>query len=241
MMKNYIELKNISKVFSTDEVDTHALHDINLSIEQGEFVSIIGPSGCGKSTLLSLIGLLDFVTSGSYLHLDKEVMRLTQKKQALYRNEVLGFVFQSFNLIPDLTIFENVELPLLYRGGFNKSERKAKVEAALSKVEMVHRLKHFPSQLSGGQQQRIAIARAIVGEPEILLADEPTGNLDSKNVKIVLDILRQLNQEGTTIIMVTHEPNFSFEVGRVIELNDGKLVKDTPSPLKEIPLSVVHS
>lgn len=240
-MKHYLELNKISKVFSTEEVDTHALHDIDLTIHQGEFVSIIGQSGCGKSTLLSLIGLLDFATEGSYLHRGNNITSLNQKERALYRNNELGFVFQSFNLIADLTIFENVELPLLYRGCFSKAERKAKVEAALNKVEMLHRDKHFPSQLSGGQQQRVAIARAIVGEPSILLADEPTGNLDSNNVKIVLDILLKLNQEGTTIIMVTHEPNFSYQVGRVIELNDGKLIKDTPSPVHENNLAVVNS
>jgi putative ABC transport system ATP-binding protein len=237
-MSKFIELKNISRVFSTEEVDTHALNDISVKFNEGEFVSIVGPSGCGKSTLMSLVGLLDYATSGSCLFNGTDITQLSQKQRAKFRNTQLGFIFQSFNLISDLTVFENVELPLIYQGKLNKQQRKVKVDKALEKVEMSHRGQHFPSQLSGGQQQRIAVARAIIGEPMVILADEPTGNLDSKNAQIVMRLLLKLNEEGTTVIMVTHDPELPYEIGRVLELKDGGLVKDTAKPTFSSELQV---
>lgn len=217
-----IKLTNLCKVFFTDDVETHALAGINLDVKQGEFVSIAGPSGCGKSTLLSLLGLLDTPTDGEYFLNGEHVEDLNFSERARIRNREIGFIFQSFNLIGDLTVAENVDLPLKYRG-LEKAERKERVEAALERVDMGHRTKHYPSQLSGGQQQRVAVARALAGSPSTLLADEPTGNLDSKNGEAVLDLLGKLHSEGSTIVMVTHNPEF-FEYGeRVVHMMDGKV------------------
>ncbi len=218
-----IELDNISKVFYTDEVETHALDTITLEIDRGEYVSIAGPSGCGKSTMLSLLGLLDTPTSGKYRLNGQPVEELGVADRARVRNREIGFIFQSFNLIGDLTVYENVELPLTYRG-MPASERKDRTIAALERVGMAHRAKHLPSQLSGGQQQRVAVARAVGGSPSILLADEPTGNLDSKNGEAVMNLMRELHAEGATICMVTHDPRYAQHAGRTIHLFDGQLV-----------------
>ena len=220
---NLIQLDNISKVFFTDELETHALSGIDLGINTGEFVSINGPSGCGKSTLLSILGLLDSPTEGNYTLADKAVANLTEDERARIRNREIGFIFQSFNLIGDLSVYENVELPLTYRG-MRSSDRKTRVNEALDKVEMSHRSKHVPSQLSGGQQQRVAVARALAGEPRILLADEPTGNLDSSNGKTVMELLKRLNEEGATICMVTHNEDYISYASKVVHLFDGKVV-----------------
>ena len=220
-----IRLDGVTKVFFTDEVETHALSGIHLEIAHGEFISIAGPSGCGKSTLLSILGLLDSPTSGMYLLNDKPAEKLKLAERARIRNREIGFIFQSFNLIGDLSVYENVELPLTYRG-MPATERKKRVHEALEKVGMAHRTNHFPSQLSGGQQQRVAVARAIAGNPLILLADEPTGNLDSVNGEAVMSLLRNLHREGATICMVTHDPRFSRYAGRTIHLFDGRVVED---------------
>jgi putative ABC transport system ATP-binding protein len=218
-----IDMQGITKVFYTDEVETHALEDIQVRIARGEYVSISGPSGCGKSTLLSIIGLLDTPTGGTYRLNGRPVEELTMAERAHVRNREIGFIFQSFNLIGDLTIYENVELPLTYRG-MGAAERKERVIAALERVEMAHRAKHLPSQLSGGQQQRVAVARAVAGSPSILLADEPTGNLDSKNGEAVMSLLRELHQEGATICMVTHDPRYALHADRAVHLFDGRVV-----------------
>lgn len=220
-----IHLQGLSKVFYTEEVETHALSDIHLDITAGEFVSIAGPSGCGKTTLLSILGLLDSPTGGEYLLDGESVARLTASDRARIRNQAIGFVFQAFNLIGDLTVYENVELPLTYRG-MPGAERKERVQAALERVGMAHRMSHYPSQLSGGQQQRVAVARAIVGKPLILLADEPTGNLDSKNGNAVMDLLKELHAEGATICMVTHDPRYAHVADRSVHLFDGKVVDE---------------
>lgn len=220
-----LKLEALTKVFYADEVETHALTGVHLEIRQGEYVSIAGPSGCGKSTLLSILGLLDAPTSGTYLLNGQEVASLDTAQRARIRNREIGFIFQSFNLIGDLTVFENVELPLTYRG-LSLLERKAAVEQALEKVGMSHRMRHFPSQLSGGQQQRVAVARALGGKPSILLADEPTGNLDSRNGEAVMDLLRDLHREGTTICMVTHDPRFARHAERQVHLFDGRIVEE---------------
>jgi len=222
-----IELKQIAKVFLTDEIETHALAEINLAINKGEFVAIAGPSGCGKSTLLSILGLLDSPSQGDYTLNGQAVSNLKHAERARIRNREIGFIFQSFNLIGDLTVFENVELPLTYRG-MASSERKERVDAALEKVGMAHRSKQFPSQLSGGQQQRVAVARALAGKPSILLADEPTGNLDSKNGEAVMQLLGELHREGATICMVTHDDRFAGHAQRAIHLFDGKIVEQPP-------------
>jgi len=224
-----IELKEIGKVFLTDEVETHALAGIDLTIDRGEFVAIAGPSGCGKSTLLSILGLLDSPSHGDYRLNGKPVASLEHTERARIRNREVGFIFQSFNLITDLTVFENVELPLTYRG-MTGPERKQKVEAALEKVGMSHRSRHFPSQLSGGQQQRVAVARALAGQPAILLADEPTGNLDSKNGEAVMELLSELHREGATICMVTHDDRFAGHAERAVHLFDGRLVAEVATP-----------
>jgi putative ABC transport system ATP-binding protein len=221
-----IELKQIAKKFLTDEVETHALDGIDLSIRRGEFVAIAGPSGCGKSTLLSILGLLDSPSEGDYTLNGKAVANLDHAERARIRNREVGFIFQNFNLIGDLTVFENVELPLTYRG-MTAPERKQRVDAALEKVGMSHRSKHYPSQLSGGQQQRVAVARALAGKPSILLADEPTGNLDSKNGEAVMELLVELHREGTTICMVTHDERFAGHAQRALHLFDGKVVQET--------------
>jgi putative ABC transport system ATP-binding protein len=223
-----IKLDGIKKVFFTDEVETHALAEIHLTIAGGEYVSIAGPSGCGKSTLLSILGLLDTPTEGSYTLNGQAVANLDFAARARIRNKEIGFIFQSFNLIGDLTVFENVELPLTYRGMSNV-ERKEAAMKALERVGMGHRMKHYPSQLSGGQQQRVAVARALGGRPSILLADEPTGNLDSKNGDAVMELLRELHREGATICMVTHDPRFARHADRQIHLFDGRVVEESAS------------
>jgi len=225
MSEPLLRLDGVTKVFLTDEVETHALAGVHLDINQGEYVSIAGPSGCGKSTLLSILGLLDSPSEGSYWLNGKPVQGLNMSERARIRNREIGFIFQSFNLIGDLTVYENVELPLTYRG-MSSSERKQRVNAALEKVGMAHRAKHLPSQLSGGQQQRVAVARAVAGEPLILLADEPTGNLDSTNGEAVMDLLRELHRGGATICMVTHDPRFARHADRSIHLFDGRVVEE---------------
>ena len=220
-----IHLQGLTKVFYTDEVETHALSGIHLEIAKGEYVAISGPSGCGKSTLLSILGLLDSPTEGTYTLNTRHVQGLNLSERARIRNREIGFIFQSFNLIGDLTVFENVELPLTYRG-MKASERKERVHQALERVGMDHRAKHLPSQLSGGQQQRVAVARALVGHPSILLADEPTGNLDSKNGDAVMELLRDLHRAGSTICMVTHDPRFARHADRTIHLFDGRVVDE---------------
>ena len=217
-----IELQDVSKIFYTDDVETHALQAIDLEIARGEFVSIAGPSGCGKSTLLSILGLLDSPTSGTYTLDGREVAKLSPAERTHIRSREIGFIFQAFNLISDLTVRENVELPLTYRS-MPATERAERVQRALERVGMAHRTNHFPTQLSGGQQQRVAIARALVGDPLILLADEPTGNLDSRNGQAVMDLLHDLHQAGATICMVTHDPRFSRYAQRTVQLFDGKI------------------
>lgn len=223
-----IHVQNLHKVFVTEEVETHALSGVHLEIEKGQYISIAGPSGCGKSTLLSILGLLDSPTEGEFWLNGSPVAGLTASQRARIRNREVGFIFQSFNLIGDLTVFENVELPLTYRG-MPRVERQQRVHEALEKVGMAHRTKHYPSQLSGGQQQRVAVARALAGKPSILLADEPTGNLDSKNGEAVMELLRGLHKEGATICMVTHDPRFTRQAQRTIHLFDGRIVEDEVS------------
>ncbi len=220
-----IHLDDLKKIFYTDEIETHALDGIHLEIRRGEYISIAGPSGCGKSTLLSILGLLDTPTEGTYTLNGRSVEDLPLAERARVRNREIGFIFQSFNLIGDLTVYENVELPLTYRG-MRASERKERAMAALEKVGMSHRAKHLPSQLSGGQQQRVAVARAVGGAPSILLADEPTGNLDSKNGEAVMDLLKELHGEGATICMVTHDPRYARHAERSIHLFDGRVVEE---------------
>ena len=221
-----ITLSNIKKVFRTEKIETWALREVSLEVKEGEFVAIMGPSGCGKSTLLNIMGLLDTPTEGTYTFDGKDVSQLSERERTKIRKGTIGFVFQSFNLIDDLNVYENVELPLLYMGVPAK-ERKKRVEAILDRMAMSHRRKHFPCQLSGGQQQRIAIARAVVGEPKIILADEPTGNLDSKNSKEVMDLLCELHKKGTTIVMVTHSQHNASFADRIISLYDGQIVEQT--------------
>ncbi|WP_192456337.1 ABC transporter ATP-binding protein [Musicola keenii] len=221
-----VQLDNVHKIFLTDEIETHALSKINLSIHSGEYVSIAGPSGCGKSTLLSIMGLLDTPTEGHYWLNGTDIEFISRKEMARLRNREIGFIFQSFNLISDLTIEENVALPLTYRNDLSRSEQKTRVIQALEKVGMSHRVRHYPSQLSGGQQQRVAVARAIVGRPSLLLADEPTGNLDSANAEAVMNILDELHQDGATICIVTHDPRSAMRAQRTIVLSDGQVVAD---------------
>ena len=223
--KPLISLEGIKKVFYTDEVETHALNDVHLQIQPGEYVAISGPSGCGKTTLLSLLGLLDTPTDGEYMLANEPVAKLSAAERARIRNRQIGFIFQAFNLIGDLTVYENVELPLTYRG-LSASERKRRVTEALEKVGMTHRMKHYPAQLSGGQQQRVAVARAVAGDPLILLADEPTGNLDSVNGEAVMELLRELHRGGATICMVTHDPRYARWADREVRLFDGKVVEE---------------
>jgi putative ABC transport system ATP-binding protein len=225
MSEPLIALAGIKKVFYTDEVETHALSDIQLEIRKGEYLAIAGPSGCGKTTLLSILGLLDSPTEGSYTLDGQPVSRLTASDRARVRNRQIGFIFQAFNLIGDLTVYENVELPLTYRG-MPSEERRKRVQAALERVGMSHRMKHFPAQLSGGQQQRVAVARAVAGDPAILLADEPTGNLDSTNGEAVMELLRELHQGGATICMVTHDARYARHAERSVHLFDGKVVEE---------------
>jgi len=220
-----IRSANLKKIYTTDEVETTALNNVNMDIKVGEFVSIMGPSGCGKSTLLNILGLLDNPSDGELYFLDKEVSGFSERQRAQLRKENIGFVFQSFNLIDELTVHENVELPLLYLG-VNAADRKKKVNEALERMEIMHRANHFPQQLSGGQQQRVAVSRAIVGNPKLILADEPTGNLDSARGDEVMSILTGLNEAGTTIIMVTHSPTYAEYGNRIIHLFDGHVVTE---------------
>jgi putative ABC transport system ATP-binding protein len=232
-----IRLDGVKKIFQTDEVETHALSGINLEIRKGEYVTIAGPSGCGKSTLLSILGLLDTPSDGSYLLGDKPVENLDSYERANVRNREVGFIFQSFNLIGDLTVEENVELPLTYRK-MPGVERRKRVQEALSRVGMAHRGKHLPSQLSGGQQQRVAVARAVAGEPLILLADEPTGNLDSSNGEAVMGLLKELHRGGTTVCMVTHDPRYENQADRIIHLFDGQVVTEDAVEQEELTRKV---
>lgn len=230
-----IEVTDLTKTYHTEEVETHALNGVHLTVEEGEYVAVMGPSGCGKTTLLSLLGLLDEPTSGRYLLSATPVESLNASERAHVRNRHIGFVFQAFNLIGDLSVFENVELPLVYRGGVSRTERRERVTRVLEEVGMAHRVRHYPGQLSGGQQQRIAVARALVGEPDILLADEPTGNLDSKSGEAVMALLDELNGKGASILMVTHDPHYASRARRIIRLYDGQVVDETsaeePPPL----------
>ncbi len=220
-----IKTLELTKVFRTDEVETTALNKVNMEISKGEFVAIMGPSGCGKSTLLNIIGLLDNPTGGKLYFLDKEISNFTERNRTNLRKSNIGFVFQSFNLIDELNVFENVELPLLYQK-VSASDRKRRVEEVLDRMKISHRKKHFPQQLSGGQQQRVAIARAVVSKPQLILADEPTGNLDSANGEEVMNLLSELNQEGTTVVMVTHSPTDADKAHRIIQLFDGHIVTE---------------
>ena len=228
-----VRLEGVSKIFQADEVETHALSDVHLEIRRGEFVSIAGPSGCGKSTLLSIIGLLDSPTEGGYAIHGTPVASLSISERSRIRNREIGFVFQAFNLIGDLTVFENVELPLTYRN-MAMSERRRRVQEVLDRVGMAHRMKHYPAQLSGGQQQRVAVARALGGQPSILLADEPTGNLDSKNSEAVMNLLKELHGEGATICMVTHDPRYAGMADRSIHLVDGRITEETVTNRAEV-------
>ena len=221
-----LRIENLSKVFRTEEVETWALNKVNIEVKEGEFVAIMGPSGCGKSTLLNILGLLDNPTSGEYYLNGIEVSKYTEAQRTKLRKGIIGFVFQSFNLIDELNVYENIELPLLYMG-VSASERKQKVKEAMERMAIVHREKHFPQQLSGGQQQRVAIARAVVANPKLILADEPTGNLDSKNGQEVMNLLNELNKEGTTIVMVTHSQHDAGYASRIINLFDGQVVTET--------------
>ncbi|MCK4663470.1 MAG: ABC transporter ATP-binding protein [Bacteroidales bacterium] len=220
-----IKTENLTKIFRTDEVETTALNSVGLEIQKGEFVAIMGPSGCGKSTLLNILGLLDNPSNGEYYFLDKEVAKFKEKQRANLRKNNIGFVFQNFNLIDELTVFENVELPLIYLG-MGSRERKQKVEGALEQMNIMHRKKHFPLQLSGGQQQRVAVARAVVANPSLILADEPTGNLDSSNGEEVMNMLENLNKNGTTIIIVTHSQRDADYAQRIVRLFDGKIIHE---------------
>src|SRR5215212_9112390 len=221
-----INLEGIKKIFYTEQLETSALDDIQLVIHQGEYVSISGPSGCGKSTLLSVLGLLHSATAGKYFLNGKEVTGLQAAEQARVRNREIGFIFQAFNLIGDMSALENVELPLTFRGDLNRKQRRELVLAALEQVNIPERQKHYPAQLSGGQQQRVAIARALVGKPKVLLADEPTGNLDSKNAQLIMDLLDALHEQGSTIVMVTHDPRFAERAERQVSMFDGKMLED---------------
>jgi putative ABC transport system ATP-binding protein len=224
--QDLLTMDAVTKVFYTDEVETHALSGIHLNIKKGEYVSISGPSGCGKSTLLAILGLLDSPSTGSYVLNGRPVQSLKMSERARIRNREIGFIFQAFNLIGDLNVYENVELPLTYRG-MSGAERKKRVHEALERVGMGHRVKHYPSQLSGGQQQRVAVARALAGDPAILLADEPTGNLDSANGEAVMDLMRELHRGGATICIVTHDPRYARYADRTIKLFDGRIVEET--------------
>ena len=232
-----IQMEKVTKVFFAEEVETHALSNVHLKINVGEYVSIAGPSGCGKSTLLSLLGLLDSPTEGTYLLNGKPVESLKHQERARIRNREIGFIFQSFNLIGDLTVYENVELPLTYRG-MKAAERKDRVHESLEKVGMAHRARHLPSQLSGGQQQRVAVARAVAGKPLVLLADEPTGNLDSRNSEAVMELLRDLHRQGATICMVTHDPRYAEHADRTIHLFDGQVVEESVQAAREPLLGI---
>lgn len=240
-MAALISLNNISKTFLTEEIETRAINEINITINKGEYLSLSGQSGCGKSTLLSLLGLLDSSTSGSYHINNIDVSDLSRDERAKIRSEQIGFVFQSFNLISDLTVLENVMLPLTYQKGLTKEEMHNKAHAVLEQVEMSHRKSHFPSQLSGGQQQRVAVARALVNDPAIILADEPTGNLDSKNAETVLALFDQLHRTGSTICMVTHDPVSAKRASRCLEMFDGRLIADNINKDKAVHLEALQA
>jgi putative ABC transport system ATP-binding protein len=231
-MPPLIHLEGLTKVFYTDDIETHALDGVHLDVEQGEYVAIAGPSGCGKSTLLSILGLLHAPTGGSYTLNGTPVANISAAERARIRNREVGFIFQSFNLIGDLTVEENVELPLMYRR-MPPAERRKRVQQALERVGMSHRIKHYPGQLSGGQQQRVAVARAITGSPSIVLADEPTGNLDSRNGEMVMTLMRELNREGATICMVTHDPRYARHADRTVHIFDGRVVEEERMPIVE--------
>ena len=226
--RRLVEMRNLTKVFVTEEVETHALGGVDLAVREGEFLAIAGPSGCGKTTLLSILGLLDSPTGGEYTLAGRAVQHLTASQRAHIRNREIGFIFQAFNLIGDLTVYENVELPLTYRS-IPSAERKQRVQDALERVGMTHRVRHYPSQLSGGQQQRVAVARAIAGSPSLILADEPTGNLDSANGEAVMELMKELHRGGATICMVTHDPRYALFAERTIHLFDGQVVRDEAS------------
>jgi putative ABC transport system ATP-binding protein len=228
-----IRLRNVTKVFHTDEVETHALSGIELDVRAGEFLAISGPSGCGKSTLLSILGLLDVPSAGEYSLAGASVAQLDAEERARVRNRQIGFIFQAFNLIGDLTVFENAELPLIYRDGLSKAQRREAAMHALERVGMAHRVNHYPSQLSGGQQQRVAVARALVGKPKILLADEPTGNLDSRNGDSVMELLSELHVKGSTVCIVTHDPRYSGYAQRRVSLFDGRIVDEEALPRRQ--------
>ena len=221
-----ISTQNLKKLYATEEVETTALNDVTMAVDQGEFVAVMGPSGCGKSTLLNILGLLDNPSGGEYHFLNEEVSGHSERQRANLRKANIGFVFQSFNLIDELTVYENIELPLIYLGT-SKTERKERVDAAMEHMQIPHRRNHFPQQLSGGQQQRVAVARAVIGNPSLILADEPTGNLDSANGAEVMDLLNGLNEAGTTIIMVTHDQTLADHANRIIRLFDGRIVSET--------------
>jgi putative ABC transport system ATP-binding protein len=223
-----LEMKNIRKIYRTDMVETHALSDFSVTVEKGEFVAVMGPSGSGKTTFLNVAGLLDTFEAGTYLLDERDVSRLTDTQMSRVRNEAIGFVFQTFNLIPDLSVFDNVDVPLRYRG-LSASDRKTRIEKALSQVGLSSRMRHLPSQLSGGQQQRVAIARVLAGDPKLILADEPTGNLDSLMAREIMDLLDQINAAGTTIVMVTHSPECAVRAQRQIHVLDGRVV-DAEAP-----------
>jgi putative ABC transport system ATP-binding protein len=228
-----IQIKSLSKIYRTEEIETTAINNINLEIKQGEFVAIMGPSGCGKSTLLNILGMLDNPSSGEYLFVNQEISCMPERQRAQVRKQNIGFVFQNFNLIDELTVFENVELPLLYQK-FSDSDRKKMVMAALEKMQIAHRKDHYPQQLSGGQQQRSAVARAVVSNPKVILADEPTGNLDSKNGGEVMSLLSDLNAAGSTIVMVTHSPHDASFSHRIVNMLDGQILKDTLGAMASI-------
>lgn len=229
-----IQTENLQKYFRTDEIETTALDGVDLQVQPGEFVSIMGPSGGGKSTLLNILGMIDQADGGRYLFRGEDITNESERVLAKVRREHVGFVFQSFNLIDDLTVFENVELPLVYGSRSERASRRKNVEAVLEKMDMAHRMKHFPQQLSGGQQQRVAVARAIVNEPDLLLADEPTGNLDSEHGKEVLNLLSELSDEGTSIVMVTHDETSSEHADRVVRLLDGRVVGASQESLQHV-------
>jgi putative ABC transport system ATP-binding protein len=232
-----ISVQNLNKLYRTDELETTALREISVEIEQGEYVSIMGPSGCGKSTLLNVLGMIDRPTSGTYRFLGEDVSDSSERKRAQVRKSNIGFVFQSFNLIDELTIFENIELPLLYLG-WASSDRKDRVEEVMQQVGVADRRNHYPQQLSGGQQQRVAVSRAIVARPKLILADEPTGNLDSAHGRDVMQLIEDLNQSGTTVVMVTHSSSYAECARRTIRLLDGRVVQETEAPLSESKVSV---
>lgn len=241
MPETMISLQSVTKTFVADEIETRALDEVNLEIQRGEFVSVRGPSGCGKSTLLGIMGLLDAPSSGRYVLAGQPADKLDSRARAQIRNRDIGFVFQAFNLISDLTVEENVALPLRYRDDLSKRERKARVDEILARVDMHHRLRYYPGQLSGGQQQRVAVARALVGKPGLILADEPTGNLDSRNAELIMAMLEQIHADGATLCMVTHDPQLALLAKRTVSLFDGRVVEDRPNEKHALPSGALAS